>query len=483
MRIRTLSILATSTVLSVLLGCPFETPTELSDAARAAAEADADESGLMVVENGEGHDDAVDDVQNVSWVDVDQLPASTAALRVLMTDAPVDAENVFVTFCGIFVEPLAAGSPSVPRGDAGTTPRADDRGDTGAGGAGGDGADAQRAEAERQRAEAERAEAERAEAERAEAERADPPPPPEGEARMAPPSDEERDEPAPGAPPPPPDGSDAQRAEAERERAEADRAEAERAEAEAERADAERPAPPEGTDGEDAPTSDGSRDPAKVDEAERDPRDVAAGAGWQTVSDECRTVDLLTLRDGVTEAMGISTLPPGNYGQIRLMLVDASVVVGGVEHELTVPSGDQRGIAIGSGFSLRDGEAATITLDFDAGKSIRLTEGNGYMMSPVISVVGMTSHGGGEDRDDAEAPAVDPARPRDGAEGGAGGAASVPRGDEPRTDRPEPPAGAAGAPADREPPKADAPPADAPPPEGEARPADESSPEEREAAG
>ena len=162
------------------------------------------------------------------------------------------------------------------------------------------------------------------------------------------------------------------------------------------------------------------------------------------------------------------------------MLVDASVVVGGVEHELTVPSGDQRGIAIGSGFSLRDGEAATVTLDFDAGRSIRFSEGAGYMMSPVISVVEVTSHGGGEDRDEAEAPAVDPARPREGAgaEAGAGGAASAPRGDEPRSDGPEPPAGAAGAPAEREPPKADASPA-----EGEPPPADEPSPDEREAAG
>src|SRR5688572_13111568 len=61
--------------------------------------------------------------------------------------------------------------------------------------------------------------------------------------------------------------------------------------------------------------------------------------GWLTLSEDTVTFDLLTLQGGVTAELGLADLPPGAYGQIRLHLAQASVVVDGEEFALTVPPG------------------------------------------------------------------------------------------------------------------------------------------------
>jgi hypothetical protein len=205
-----------------------------------------------------------------------------------------------------------------------------------------------------------------------------------------------------------------------------------------------------------------------------------AAGSWLTLSEGCQTLDLLTLRDGVTEAIGAATLPPGHYGQIRLMLVDASIVVDGVEQELILPSGTESGLKIVGGFTLRDGVATTITLDFDAGRSIHYAPGTGFMMRPVIELIDVTVHGdAGDDVSEGSS-----AKPRDDERGGAPGAAGAggragaggapsdsPPGAEPRP-RPE-----ATPPADKDPradvpPPPDAPQAEDEPRDDEAAPAD-----------
>jgi hypothetical protein len=119
---------------------------------------------------------------------------------------------------------------------------------------------------------------------------------------------------------------------------------------------------------------------------------LASREGWLTISEACQTVDLLTLQGGITEALGIASLPHGQYGQIRLMLVDASLVIAGETHELVVPSGAEGGLKIGGGFTLGEGAATTITLDFDAAESIHHAAGRGYMMAPVIKIVAVKVH-------------------------------------------------------------------------------------------
>lgn len=123
--------------------------------------------------------------------------------------------------------------------------------------------------------------------------------------------------------------------------------------------------------------------------AEEAAGDAGAEEGdvWRTVDDTCQRYDLLVLRDGVTTELGLQTLPPGSYGQIRLALTEASIVVDGEEHPLTVPSGSQSGLKIIHGFELAAGELTTLVLDFDAEKSIHYAPGAGYIMRPVIKLV------------------------------------------------------------------------------------------------
>jgi hypothetical protein len=433
-RTRSISILASS-FIALLLGCPLE-GMQAPDGSQFSAESDSNGS----VVNSESHDDAVDAVEDVSWARQDRLPSGSSALRVLMTDAPVEADSVFVTFCGIFVESAGAPAGVDGRDDGAPGPR----GEAGAGAGDGRGGGAAGAPAETAR----------------------------GGAGGAGGAGSAGEAPADGA------SDDAAQTDA-------DQAEAEQQAAE-DAADEVAPSEPEGQAGEGeaadpeevAPeTADGRPANDRGDGGDAvDPRagDVPRGA-WQSVNEGCQTLDLLTLRDGVTEAVGVATLPPGRYGQIRLMLVDASIVVDGVEHELTIPSGAESGLKINGGFALYDGAATTITLDFDAGRSVHYTEGSGYIMRPVIDVIDVTSHAGtaedGEKRDPAAAPETrDPRdnpeprmgdRPREGgaAGAGAGGAGSGGAGAEPS--HPEEPR-AGDRPPRREPPPGEPPPGEEP---------------------
>jgi uncharacterized protein DUF4382 len=279
MRFRSLSLLATSAV-AALLGCSSEPST--AQAPPTSPDADSINSSAR-------HDDPVDSPSDLSWVP-SQPESGSSALRVLMTDAPIAADSVFVTFCGIYVEAASSTETDEPsqHGDAGVEPL---------------------------------------------------------------------------------DKSKLPRRSAE----------------DSEQADA-------GHRGsfhsehDVALGADAGSDPAEHAKA------VAARAGWHTISDKCQTLDLLTLQGGITEAVGIGSLPPGSYGQIRLMLVNASIVVAGLTFELVVPSGSESGLKIAGGFTLHDGEASTITLDFDAGQSIHYSAGGGYMMAPVIHISDMVLH-------------------------------------------------------------------------------------------
>jgi uncharacterized protein DUF4382 len=459
MRIRSLSFsLLASSALAALLGCPLD---QLSEKPAEDAAANASRDGLSA-QNGESHDDPIDSAADGSWMPSDKLGSGTAALRVLMTDAPIEADNVFVTFCGISVERGVGGSAGKAEGAGGAggansagsaTPEPDGRVPD-------DGSlkaiDVARIEAERTRAEADvarmHADEVRGAADRAriDAERA------RQEADIA---RQQADDALPlpdDAPPPPEDlearavrleaeaqrlegEADTARLEADTARGEADqaRAEADRARAELDRLMAEIGSKP--------PTEPEVREPAPVVGADAGaPRPDPSVEPGPVLTDECQTLDLLTLRGGVTEAIGASSLPAGDYSGVRLMLEHASIVVDGEEHQLFVPSGNESGLKIDTHLSLRDGQAATLTLDFDAESSIRYVDGIGYLLSPVIRVIGITAPG------EALPPSTDPSKPIDSAAGGSsgagqGGASSTDGAPVPTETKPEGAAGAPGA--------------------------------------
>ena len=117
MRIRSVSLLATT--LAALLGCPLENMQANPSDDQASSERDEGEG--LGFDNSEAHDDAVDAKEDVSWVETSEMAQGSGALRVLMTDAPLEADNVFVTICGIYVEPVARdGSGDTTRPEPGT---------------------------------------------------------------------------------------------------------------------------------------------------------------------------------------------------------------------------------------------------------------------------------------------------------------------------------------------------------------------------
>ena len=122
---------------------------------------------------------------------------------------------------------------------------------------------------------------------------------------------------------------------------------------------------------------------------------------WTTVVSPNKTYDLLELQNGVEAVLGEENLTVGHYTQMRLVLdsePDDSnntlkeahpfgnyVIVDGNYFELIIPSSMQSGIKLIKGFDILADTTTTLTLDFDANKSISPTK-DGDKMNPTITI-------------------------------------------------------------------------------------------------
>ena len=107
--------------------------------------------------------------------------------------------------------------------------------------------------------------------------------------------------------------------------------------------------------------------------------------GWIVLDNETHTYDLMTLQNGVTRQVATELVPAGRYTQVRMKIGEGSnVVIDGVTHPLFVPSGAQSGWKINGVFDVPTDGALSITLDFDAARSIVTTGNGGYILKPVI---------------------------------------------------------------------------------------------------
>jgi len=110
--------------------------------------------------------------------------------------------------------------------------------------------------------------------------------------------------------------------------------------------------------------------------------------GWQVLRTDPLDVDLLTLRNGVFTTLALAQVPAGHYTQIRLKLgAGSNVVVDGVTHPLTVPSGLQSGYKLVGEYDVPAGGLLELALDFDAARSIVLTGSGTYMLKPTVRVM------------------------------------------------------------------------------------------------
>ena len=125
---------------------------------------------------------------------------------------------------------------------------------------------------------------------------------------------------------------------------------------------------------------------------------VKSGDTWITVSEQEQTFDLLSLTGGLTALMGEEALEPGEYGQIRLLISSAEVVIGEdpdkITYPLQIPSGSASGLKIGKGFTIEDGEILELVIDFDAARSIhKLGSNDIYQLKPVLRLVAAEQSG------------------------------------------------------------------------------------------
>ncbi|MHB9029751.1 MAG: DUF4382 domain-containing protein [Candidatus Latescibacterota bacterium] len=116
--------------------------------------------------------------------------------------------------------------------------------------------------------------------------------------------------------------------------------------------------------------------------------------GWIVIESEPQTFDLLTLSNGLTAVLGEREFAPGQYGQIRLKLTKAEVVVGGETFNLDVPSGATSGLKLGGGFTIEPGVATELVADFDAAASIHtMGKKGGYKLNPRLRLVAKATTG------------------------------------------------------------------------------------------
>lgn len=126
-------------------------------------------------------------------------------------------------------------------------------------------------------------------------------------------------------------------------------------------------------------------------------------AEWKTVISPNTTYDLLTLQNGVEALLGEGNLTVGHYTQMRLVLTDEPdesnntlgeahpfgnyVIVDGGASEIIIPSALQSGIKLIKGFDIDANTTTTLTLDFDANKSVYSTGNGQWKLKPTIKII------------------------------------------------------------------------------------------------
>ncbi len=118
---------------------------------------------------------------------------------------------------------------------------------------------------------------------------------------------------------------------------------------------------------------------------------------WVHVRVDPITVNLLEWNNGNSMLLGDAEIPAGHYTQIRVKIDSAEIVVDGIHHPLTVPSGAQTGLKMGPSFNIEAGFTYELIIDFDVNRSI-VTMGpkhnpNGYKLKPHLRVVPMALTG------------------------------------------------------------------------------------------
>src|SRR5579859_5908702 len=115
-----------------------------------------------------------------------------------------------------------------------------------------------------------------------------------------------------------------------------------------------------------------------------------------------KSIDLVTQSGTASAELFNQPIPSGSYGQVRLLVrADGSandsyiILADGSMHGLIIPSGDQTGLKLVSGFTVPSSGVVDYTIDFDLRKAITCPPGQApaCILKPVERLVDNTSVG------------------------------------------------------------------------------------------
>ena len=128
---------------------------------------------------------------------------------------------------------------------------------------------------------------------------------------------------------------------------------------------------------------------------------ISDGNPFVLLSDEIVTVDLIDLRNGLTETLLDLEIPEGEYDLVRLYVDEAGLkLMDNPEPYLVkVPGGSQTGIKIfiEPAVVVSGGLTSEVLLDFDLSRSFvlrgNMTNNNGFIFKPCIRAANLTTAG------------------------------------------------------------------------------------------
>ncbi|MCO5937435.1 DUF4382 domain-containing protein [Mucilaginibacter sp. RB4R14] len=122
---------------------------------------------------------------------------------------------------------------------------------------------------------------------------------------------------------------------------------------------------------------------------------VITTGGQQTLDVNGGPIDILHFRLGKDTLLAATDIPSGQLQEVRLVLntTGNKVIVNGISHDLTTPSGQTSGVKLKVMDNLTAGIAYTLLLDFDAGQSIVTTGSGKYILKPVIRAISQAVSG------------------------------------------------------------------------------------------
>jgi hypothetical protein len=106
--------------------------------------------------------------------------------------------------------------------------------------------------------------------------------------------------------------------------------------------------------------------------------------------------NILETANGQPFVLSSTFLPIGRYREMRLVLgANNTIVVNSVSFPLKTPSAQQSGLKIKGFFEISESSLLALSLAFDPRKSIHWTNGQGYLLKPVIQIVSSSLLPGG----------------------------------------------------------------------------------------